>query len=142
MSDPNLPRPAGDVVDDGVPATEEVRDEVLRTGDPGVPDMPMPDRPWGAREWGTTDLEQRSGEPLGRRLAREEPEVEERGAGGRVLEPGAEEGMFDSEADVVGEADAGRYDSLSAEEAAMSVRDADESLGITDDESPGYLEEK
>ena len=81
MSEQKLPRPAGDVVDDGVPATEEVRDEVLRTGDSGVADMPMPDRPMGADEWGITDMEQSSGEPLdvrrrggharaGRRVAR------------------------------------------------------------------------
>jgi hypothetical protein len=52
MSERKLPRPSGDAVDDGVPATEEVRDEVLRTGDAGVADMPMPDRPLGADDWG------------------------------------------------------------------------------------------
>ena len=56
MSERKLPRPSGDVVDDGVPATEEVRDEVLRTGDAGVADMPVPDRPLGADDWGITDL--------------------------------------------------------------------------------------
>jgi hypothetical protein len=142
MSDQNLPRPAGDVVEDGVPATEEVRDEVLRTGDAGVPDMPMPDRPWGAEQWGTTGEEQRQGEPIGRRIAREEPEGEEQAGGGRLLEPGAEDGILDSEADTVGEVDPSHSDTLAAEEAAMSVRGADEGLGITQDDDPGYLEDR
>jgi hypothetical protein len=103
MTERKLPRPAGDVVEDGVPATEEVRDEVLRTGDAGVADMPMPDRPLGVDAWGITDFEERSGEPLDRRLAHERPD-------GRDL----------SEDDSAG------YDTLSAEEAAMSVRREDE----------------
>ena len=100
MSEQKLPRPAGDVVDDGVPATEEVRDEVLRTGDSGVADMPMPDRPMGAEEWGITDLEQSSGEPLDVRLSRERPD-----------------GPDHSRDDGI------TSDTLSAEEAAMHVRD-------------------
>jgi hypothetical protein len=103
MMERKLPRPSGDVVEDGVPATEEVRDEVLRTGDAGLADMPMPDRPMGADSWGVTDLEERNGGPLDRRLARERPE-----------------GWDLSEDDGAG------YDTLSAEEAAMSVRREDE----------------
>ncbi len=103
MTERKLPRPAGDVVEDGVPATEEVRDDVLRTGDAGVADMPMPDRPLGADSWGITDFEERSGEPLGRRLARERPDGRDR-----------------SEDDGVG------YDSLSAEEAAVHIRSEDD----------------
>ena len=102
MTERKLPRPAGDVVEDGVPATEEVRDETLRTGDAGVADMPMPDRPLGADSWGITEMEERSGEPLDRRLAHERPE-------GR-----------DTAADSVAS------DSLSAEEAAMHVVDENE----------------
>ena len=100
MTERKLPRPAGDVVEDGVPATEEVRDEVLRTGDTGVADMPMPDRPLGADSWGITDFEERNGEPLGRRLARERPDGPD---------------LFDD--------DGARSDSLSAEEAAMHITD-------------------
>jgi hypothetical protein len=106
MTERKLPRPSGDVVEDGVPATEEVRDEVLRTGDPGVADMPMPDRPIGADKWGITDLEERSGESLDRRLARERPDGPD-----RARDDGA------------------GYDTLSAEEAAMSVRDEDFLMG-------------
>ena len=106
MSEQKLPRPSGDVVDDGVPATEEVRDELLRTGDPGVADMPMPDHPLGADEWGITEMEQASGEPLDVRLARERPD-------GRDLS--RDDGVTS--------------DTLSAEEAAMHVRDEDFLMG-------------
>ena len=126
MTERDLPRPAGDVVEDGVPATEEVRDEVLRTGDAGVADMPMPDRPLGADEWGITEFEERSGEPLGLRLSRETPDDAGRfntGEGRRFSEPGADADYDDIEADAVADPDANRYDTLSAEEAAMHIVD-------------------
>lgn len=97
MTERKLPRPAGDVVEDGVPATEEVRDEMLRTGDAGVADMPMPDRPLGADSWGITEFEERQGEPLDVRVNRERPDGRDRGNDGSP------------------------YDSLSAEEAAMHL---------------------
>ncbi len=100
MTERKLPRPAGDIVEDGVPATEEVRDEILRTGETGMADMPMPDRPLGADQWGITDMEQRRGEPLDRRVAHERPE-------GRDV--AFDDGLVD--------------DTLSAEEAAMHVVD-------------------
>lgn len=100
MTEQKLPRPSGDVVDDGVPATEEVRNEVLRTGDAGVADMPMPDRPLGADEWGVTQMEASSGEPLDVRLSRERPDGPDRSRDDGVTS-----------------------DTLSAEEAAMHVQD-------------------
>jgi hypothetical protein len=100
MSERRLPRPSGDTVEDGVPATEEVRHEQLRTDDSGVADMPMPDRPLGADEWGITEMEQASGEPLGGRLRRERPDGPDRSSDDGV-----------------------ESDTLSAEEAAMHVRD-------------------
>jgi hypothetical protein len=127
MTERDLPRPAGDVVDDGVPATEEIRDEVLRTGDAGVADMPMPDRPLGADEWGITEMEERMGDSLDRRLARERPDMSE-GAddgGRRFSEPGADVDYEDLEAASVADSDAGHYDTLSAEEAAMHVVEED-----------------
>lgn len=138
MTERNMPRPAGDVVDDGVPATEEIRDEVLRTGDPGVADMPMPDRPWAADDWGTTAWEEDAGEPLEARLAREVPEVRERDIdSGRVFEPGS--AVADHEADLIGELDPDRYDTQSAEEAAVTVREDERGLGLSYDDSPDYL---
>ena len=106
MTERKLPRPSGDVVEDGVPATEEVRDEQLRTDDPGVADMPMPDRPLGADEWGITEFEERSGEPLDVRLAREVPDGRD-----RFRDDGVDS------------------DTLSAEEAAMHVRDENFLMG-------------
>jgi hypothetical protein len=151
MDDRDLARPAPDLADDGVPATEEVRDEALRTGDPGVAAMPAPDRPWGAEDWGTTDLEQREGEPLDVRLRRENPDREPPARpGARVHEPGTDDAYdesfidveadaIDVEADVVGELDFTSADMLSPEEAAMTVRDS--APGGTYDDSPGYLDE-
>lgn len=106
MTERKLTRPAGDVVEDGVPATEEVRDEQLRTDDPGVADMPMPDRPMGVTEWGTTEFEERTGEPLDVRLARELPDG---------IDHSRDDGIVS--------------DTLTAEEAAMSVRDEDFLMG-------------
>ena len=103
MTERKLPRPSGDVVEDGVPATEEVRDELLRTGDTGVADMPIPDEPLGADSWGVTEFEERHGEPLGLRLGRELPDGQ----------------------DVAGD-DGAPYDSLSAEEAAMHIVEDDQ----------------
>jgi len=101
MTERKLPRPSGDVVEDGVPATEEVRDEILRTGDAGVADMPMPDRPLGADQWGITAFEEERKEPLDRRLAHERPDGRDTAADGAPS------------------------DSLSAEESAMHVVDDD-----------------
>jgi hypothetical protein len=125
MTERDLPRPAGDVVEDGVPATEEVRDEILRTGDAGVADMPMPDQPLGADDWGITEFEERSGEPLDVRLARETPDTGrfDAGEGHRFSEPGVDTDYADLEAAAVGDSDIGRYDTVSAEEAAMHIVD-------------------
>jgi hypothetical protein len=139
MSERSQPRPGPDVVEDGIPATEEVRNEILQTDDPaGVGDMPMGDDPWGSTDWGTTDREQREGEPLGVRLDRETPDVQETaGAGVRVYETGAE-GLTDVEPDAVAELDTFAYDTLSPEEAAMTVRE--DPGGLTYDD-PGYLDD-
>ena len=138
MTERNLPWPGPDVVEDGVPATEEIRDEVLQTGDPGgAGDMPMGDELWGAGERGTTTLEHRQGESLAERLAREEPDTAPgESSGVRVYEPGADEGVADIEADAVGELDALSYDTLAPEESAMSIRE--DPGGLTYDD-PGYL---
>jgi hypothetical protein len=140
MTERNLPRPAGDVVEDGVPATEEVPDELLRTGDTGgVGDMPMPDRPWAADDWGTTAWEEDTGEPLDVRLRRERPESREIDLdAGRVFEPGTV--ITDDEADLVAEHDPDRYDTQTAEEAAITIREDERGLGLTYDDSPDYLE--
>jgi hypothetical protein len=143
----NLPRPAPELIEDGVPATEELPPSQLLTGDPLEGELPPLDRPRAAMAWGTTASEQLGPEPLDIRLAREEPEV---GIGDvddtdayperQIIEPGAEGGIADDEGDVVGEIDAGFEDTLSAEEAAVRV--VDEPLGMNYDPDPGYVDEQ
>ena len=132
-------RPSPDTIEPGIPATEEMP--------PGVPagweaeEEPAPlDVPQGVETWGTTAEEELAGEPPALRALREEPDVDEvPPAGLRVLEPGAEDGLTDTEADAVAEVDSDRTDTLTAEEAAMRVEE--EPLGLTYDSSPGYLDE-
>ena len=136
----NLPRPAPEVTEDGIPAIDEIPEDVLLTGDPLEGELPPLDRPQAVTDWGTTASEQLASEPLEVRLAREEPDVEmaELYADRQFLEPGAEGGLMDDEADVLGEADAGLEDTLSAEEAAMRI--VDEPPGMNYDPDPGYID--
>lgn len=141
MSDrQNLPRPAPEVVEDGVPATDEIPEDVLLTGDALEGELPPLDRPQAVTDWGTTASEQLASEPLDVRVAREQPDVETADvyADRQFLEPGADGGLTDDEADVLGEADAGLEDSLSAEESAMRV--VDEPPGMNYDADPGYID--
>jgi hypothetical protein len=136
-----FPRPAPDVIEDGVPATEEVRQEQLLTGDLGAGEGPSPplDRPQAVNQWGTTAFEERAGEPLDVRLRREEPDVLDRVEEEipQVFQPGAEN-WVDEEPDEVGDLDASWEDTLSAEEAALRI---DENPpGMTYDEGPDYIE--
>ena len=140
MSDrQNLPRPAPEVSEDGIPSVEEIPEDVLLTGDPLEGELPPLDRPQGVTTWGTTASEQLASEPLDLRLAREEPDVEmaELYADRQFLEPGADGGLMDDEAELLREAGAGLEDTLSAEEAAMRV--VDEPPGMNYDPDPGYI---
>ena len=136
----NLPRPAPEVSEDGIPAIEEIPEDVLLTGDPLEGELPPLDRPQAVTTWGTTASEQLASEPLDVRLAREEPDFEtaDAYADRQFLEPGAEVGLGDDEADVLGEADAGLEDTLSAEESAMRI--VDEPPGMNYDPDPGYID--
>ena len=141
MSDrQNLPRPAPEVTEDGIPSTSEIPEDVLLTGDPLEGDMPPLDRPQAVTTWGTTASEQLASEPMEVRLAREVPDVEAGDAylDRRILEPGADGGLGDDEADSLGEVDMGLQDTLSAEEAAMQV--VDEPPGMNYDPDPGYVD--
>ncbi len=140
MSDrQNLPRPAPEVSEDGIPSVDELPEDLLRTGDPVEGEMPPLDRPQGVKTWGTTASEQLASEPLDVRLAREQPDVLrcDPYADHQFLEPGADGGLADDEPDAVGEADVGLEDSLSAEEGAMRV--VDEPPGMSYDPDPGYV---
>ena len=141
MSDrQNLPRPAPEVTEDGIPSIEEIPEEVLLTGDPVEGEMAPLDRPQAVKDWGTTASEQLASEPMEVRVAREVPDVEAPDAylDRQILEPGADGGLGDDEPDTVGESDAGLEDSLSAEEAAMQV--VDEPPGMNYDPDPGYVD--
>ena len=141
----NLSRPAPEMTEDGVPAIDEIPESVLLTGDPVEGEIPPLDRPQAVKDWGTTASEQLGHESLERRLAREQPDAgifadglgdapEER----QFLEPGAEGGLGDDEADAVGEGDVRLEDTLSAEEAAMKV--VDDPGGLNYDPDPGYVD--
>ncbi|HEX5494102.1 MAG TPA: DUF5709 domain-containing protein [Mycobacteriales bacterium] len=97
-----------------------------------------PDRPFGLDEPGTTAAEQRAGDSLDQRLAREEPDVTDEGEGG-VAEPrsgrlvASDEGAHsDTEADLVSHDVGIDGGAASAEEAA--VHEFDE---MDEDELPG-----
>jgi hypothetical protein len=84
--------------------------------------MPPRDYPQGALEHGTTAAEERRGETLAQRVAREEPDVlraELDDEAGRLVEPDAG-GAPDNEAAAVAEL-SGDGDALSAEESAMHI---------------------
>jgi hypothetical protein len=141
MSDrQNLPRPAPEVTEDGIPSIEELPEDVLRTGDPLEGELPPLDRPQAVTDWGTTAAEQLASEPMEVRLAREVPDTETDDAylDRQILEPGADGGLGDDEPDSIGEFDAGLEDTLSAEEAAIQV--VDEPPGMNYDPDPGYVD--
>ena len=141
MSDRHdLTRPAPEVTEDGIPAIDEIPEDVLLTGDPLEGELPPLDRPQAVSDWGTTASEQLASEPLDVRLAREVPDVEvaDAYADRQFLEPGADAGLGDDEADSVGEAEMGLQDTLSAEEAAMQI--VDEPPGMNYDPDPGYVD--
>ena len=136
-----FPRPAPEIIEDGIPATEEVSEELLLTGDVSEGPTPPLDRPQAVTEWGTTSFEERAGEPLDVRLRREQPDFSERIEEDvpQVFQPGAEYSV-DEEPDEVGDVDAVWEDSLAAEELAMRI---DENPpGLTYDESPDYVEDE
>lgn len=138
----DLTRPAPEVTEDGVPSIEEIPEDVLRTGDPLEGELPPLDRPQAVEDWGTTASEQLASEPLEVRVARELPDVEAGDAylDRQILEPGADGGLGDNEADSVGEVDMGLGDTLSAEEAAVQV--VDEPPGMNYDPDPGYVDDR
>lgn len=113
-------RPAPDLVEDGIPATV---DDPPHLSTEAVEGEPAPlDFPQGVDEWGTTKAEERMGESVRMRAAREDPDV--------VGVPG--------ELDAGEEAGGRVLGALSAEEAALHVEDEPEALGISFAPDPGY----
>jgi hypothetical protein len=70
-----IPDPPDPYEDAGLPATDDALPGKLITGD-AQDDVVVPtDHATYVNDWGTTDLEAELGEPLGMRLAEEEPDV-------------------------------------------------------------------
>jgi hypothetical protein len=115
--------------DEGIPDLDQALPEKEITGDPQEGLVVPRDDPRAVEESGTTAEEQREGEPLDERLAREEDET---GSGlrkdaGTLVENGS--GLTDEEKDEVGEA-APSPEGRSAEEEAVRI----------EDEAPGGVE--
>lgn len=108
--------------EEGIPDPGDLTPEQEATGQLELTSEPPHDSPLGAEGWGTTAAEQREGEPLAGRLAREQPETAEQEDPrevGRLVQP--DEGVReDTEADLIGQ-DSGDTAGLSAEEAALHL---------------------
>jgi hypothetical protein len=115
--------------EEGVPDLEGPLVEKEITGDPQEGVAPPNYRPKASTDWGTTAEEQRQGEPLDLRIAREQPDV---GAGDVATDPDAWErpvrltdeadsdvGVRDDEAEMLGSDSGDEPDDFSAEELAM-----------------------
>lgn len=115
--------PGHELADEGIPPLEEHPPGKVAAGDTHEGLVPPGDRPLGAEEFGTTAEEQRRGETLADRVAREEPEIEDPARhAGRLVAPGGEE-SWDDEKDEIGTTagyDDGGY---SAEEQAVQIRE-------------------
>jgi hypothetical protein len=111
---------------EGIPDLEGPLPEKEATGDPQEGLAPPSDRP-ASFDYGVTEAEQRAGEPISVRVAREEPDVVPPDDASPVLVGPDDEalGLVDEEKDMTARGvDAGG--GLSAEEAAVHVTDEDE----------------
>lgn len=108
---------------EGIPDLEGPLPEKAATGDPQEGLAPPSERP-AAFDYGVTDAEQRAGEPISVRVAREEPDVVAADDASFVLVGPDDEGpgLVDDEKDMTarGVAPGG---GLSAEEAAVHLAD-------------------
>ena len=136
------PRPAPDVTEAGVPAIDEIAEEMIQTGDVMEGEAPPLDRPQGAEEYGTTSAEQQRPETLQDRVAREEPGLSDpaESQAAFLTGPDTAGGSLDQDTDVVGDEETEVHDTPSAEEAALRI--TEDLPGATGDASPGYLDEE
>jgi hypothetical protein len=107
--------------DEGIPDPGDLTPEQEATGQLDLTSEPPHDSPLAVEGWGTTAAEQREGEPLAGRLAREVRSVypEEPRDVGRLVAP--DEGVRgDTESDLIA-SDSGDTAGLSAEEAALHL---------------------
>jgi hypothetical protein len=122
--------------DEGIPDLDQTLPQKEMTGDPQEGLMVPRDEPRAAEETGTTAEEQREGETLDERLAREQQEGPGlREDAGALVEDG--DGSVDEEKDVVAD-DVPAPEGRTAEEAALRVEP--EAPGAVDGPD-SYLEE-
>ncbi len=122
-TDPAQPHPSTSWEDEGLP-DQGLEPEQVATGQFGGVQEPPHDSPLAVEGFGTTPAEQREGEDLAGRLAREQPEVggsiDTSETPGRLVAP--DEGVReDTDKDMVAREGATDQGGLTAEEAAMHV---------------------
>lgn len=124
--------------DEGIPDLDQALPQKEITGDPQEGLVVPRDEPRAVEEAGTTAAEQREGESMDERLAREEEDEVSglREEVGTLVEEGS--GLEDAEKDEVAE-DAPAPEGQSAEEAAVRIEE--EAPGGVDGPDP-YLEEE
>ena len=109
--------------EEGIPDPGDLTPEQEATGQLDLTTEPPHDSPLGVEGFGTTPAEQREGESLTGRLAREQREQDPYPAEprdvGRIVEPD-EGARSDTEKDMIGR-DSGDSAGLSAEEAALHL---------------------
>jgi hypothetical protein len=138
----DLVRPAPEILEDGIPATEELTEEQLLTLELVEGPIPPIDRPLALDEWGVTPAEERAGLSLDRWLDLEEPDDTRPRVVDRIrqtFQPGADDSLIDVEGAEVALLDDSLGDTLSPEEAAIRIEE--QPGGLTYDEGPGYLED-
>jgi hypothetical protein len=95
--------------------------------DQSAPSVPH-DRPLGVTAWGTTAAEERTDEPLYRRIRREEPDVDQGAVAPdnpapRLLDPDSDIDEVDKTSELVALTDEDDSAGLSAEESAVHIVD-------------------
>jgi hypothetical protein len=116
--------PGEELADEGVPPVEGHIPTKVFTGDTHDGVMPPRTFPLAVEDWGTTAAEQREGESVEQRAAREMPEGERPNIhAGRLVEPGAGEDGVDGDVEKQEVATTAGYDDggYSAEEQAMRI---------------------
>jgi hypothetical protein len=116
--------PGEELADEGVPPVEGHIPTKVFTGDTHDGVLPPRTFPLAVEDWGTTAAEQREGESVEQRAAREMPEGERPNIhAGRLVEPGAGEDGVDGDVEKQEVATTAGYDDggYSAEEQAMRI---------------------
>jgi hypothetical protein len=116
--------PGEELADEGIPQVEGQIPGKVFAGDTHDGVVPPRTFPLGAEEYGTTAAEQRRGDSVEQRAARETPERERPNIhAGRLVEPGGGEGGVDGDVEKQEIATTAGYDDggYSAEEQAVHV---------------------